>query len=66
MYRTLTLNGRTWKVSVTVSGQDDVLDASSSSASAQDFTDKKDYVATQVGNPEKGPDAPNKKYYDPR
>jgi len=30
-----------------------------------DFTDKKDFVATQVGNPE-GPDKPNKKYYDPR
>lgn len=29
------------------------------------FTDKKDYVATQVGNPE-GKDKPNKKYYDPR
>ncbi|KAI9702167.1 MAG: Fructose-bisphosphate aldolase 1 [Bogoriella megaspora] len=26
---------------------------------------KKDYVMTQVGNPE-GPDKPNKKYYDPR
>lgn len=36
------------------------------SAVITDFTDKKDYVATQVGNPEKGPDAPNKKYYDPR
>jgi fructose-bisphosphate aldolase class II len=30
------------------------------------FKAKKDYVDTQVGNPEKGPDAPNKKYYDPR
>ena len=26
---------------------------------------KKDYVSTQVGNPE-GEDKPNKKYYDPR
>jgi fructose-bisphosphate aldolase class II len=26
---------------------------------------KKDYLATQVGNPD-GPDKPNKKYYDPR
>ncbi|MBQ5814792.1 MAG: class II fructose-bisphosphate aldolase [Flavobacteriales bacterium] len=26
---------------------------------------KKDYLQTQIGNPE-GPDAPNKKYYDPR
>ncbi|KAI8064492.1 fructose-bisphosphate aldolase, class II [Gongronella butleri] len=29
------------------------------------FQAKKDYVATQVGNPE-GADKPNKKYYDPR
>ncbi|KAL8293237.1 hypothetical protein RQP46_000931 [Phenoliferia psychrophenolica] len=29
------------------------------------FGKKKDYLATQVGNPEK-PDGPNKKYYDPR
>jgi len=29
------------------------------------FNKKKDYVATQVGNPE-GSDKPNKKYYDPR
>lgn len=29
IYRTLTLNGHTWKVSETVSRQDDVLDASS-------------------------------------
>ncbi|RNC84084.1 MAG: class II fructose-bisphosphate aldolase [Winogradskyella sp.] len=27
--------------------------------------DKKDYLQTQIGNPE-GPDSPNKKYYDPR
>lgn len=27
--------------------------------------DKKDYLQGQIGNPE-GPDAPNKKYYDPR
>ncbi|OEY71883.1 class II fructose-bisphosphate aldolase [Salegentibacter salarius] len=27
--------------------------------------DKKDYLATQIGNPE-GSDVPNKKYYDPR
>ena len=27
--------------------------------------DKKDYLASQIGNPE-GPDSPNKKYYDPR
>jgi fructose-bisphosphate aldolase class II len=26
---------------------------------------KKDFLATQVGNPD-GPDKPNKKYYDPR
>ncbi|EEB92612.1 hypothetical protein MPER_08852, partial [Moniliophthora perniciosa FA553] len=26
---------------------------------------KKDYLQSQVGNPE-GPDKPNKKYYDPR
>ncbi|KAK5139015.1 Fructose-bisphosphate aldolase 1 [Rachicladosporium monterosium] len=26
---------------------------------------KKDYVSTQVGNPD-GKDKPNKKYYDPR
>lgn len=29
------------------------------------YTDKKDYLQGQLGNPE-GPDAPNKKYYDPR
>ena len=29
------------------------------------FTDKKDYVKSQIGNPE-GEDQPNKKYYDPR
>jgi len=29
------------------------------------FTKKKDYIQTQVGNPE-GEDKPNKKYYDPR
>jgi len=29
------------------------------------FNKKKDYVATQVGNPD-GADKPNKKYYDPR
>jgi len=29
------------------------------------FTDKKDYVKSQIGNPE-GKDNPNKKYYDPR
>ncbi len=28
-------------------------------------TDKKDYLQSQIGNPE-GEDAPNKKYYDPR
>ena len=27
--------------------------------------DKADYLKSQIGNPE-GPDAPNKKYYDPR
>ena len=27
--------------------------------------EKKDYLMSQVGNPEK-PDGPNKKYYDPR
>jgi fructose-bisphosphate aldolase, class II len=27
--------------------------------------DKKDYLQTQIGNPD-GPDSPNKKYYDPR
>jgi len=26
---------------------------------------KKDYVSSQVGNPD-GPDKPNKKYFDPR
>jgi len=26
---------------------------------------KKDYVSSQIGNPE-GPDKPNKKYFDPR
>ncbi|KAJ7477261.1 hypothetical protein B0H11DRAFT_2030463 [Mycena galericulata] len=32
----------------------------------RDFViNKKDYIHTQVGNPE-GPDKPNKKYYDPR
>ncbi|KAJ7896067.1 hypothetical protein B0H14DRAFT_3081167 [Mycena olivaceomarginata] len=35
-------------------------------AGIRDFvTNKKDYLQTQVGNPE-GPDKPNKKYYDPR
>jgi fructose-bisphosphate aldolase, class II len=29
------------------------------------FAKKKDYLATQVGNPE-GEDKPNKKHYDPR
>lgn len=29
------------------------------------FAKKKDYLATQVGNPE-GDDKPNKKHYDPR
>lgn len=29
------------------------------------YTDKKDYLQGQLGNPE-GPEAPNKKYYDPR
>lgn len=29
------------------------------------YTEFKDYVATQIGNPE-GTDVPNKKYYDPR
>lgn len=29
------------------------------------YTSKKDYLQGQLGNPE-GPDAPNKKYYDPR
>jgi fructose-bisphosphate aldolase class II len=29
------------------------------------FSDNKDYVATQIGNPD-GEDLPNKKYYDPR
>jgi fructose-bisphosphate aldolase class II len=29
------------------------------------FSKRKDYLATQVGNPE-GADKPNKKYYDPR
>lgn len=29
------------------------------------FADNKDYLATQIGNPE-GDDQPNKKYYDPR
>lgn len=29
------------------------------------FAAKKDYLATQVGNPD-GEDKPNKKYYDPR
>ncbi|PWN26735.1 fructose 1,6-bisphosphate aldolase [Jaminaea rosea] len=33
----------------------------------RDFVlNKKDYLMSQVGNPEKGPDAPNKKFYDPR
>ena len=27
--------------------------------------DKKDYLQSQIGNPN-GPDEPNKKYYDPR
>jgi fructose-bisphosphate aldolase class II len=27
--------------------------------------DKKDYISSQIGNPE-GNDIPNKKYYDPR
>lgn len=32
----------------------------------RDFVlNKKDYIATQVGNPD-GADKPNKKYYDPR
>ncbi len=35
-------------------------------AGVRDYmNDKKDYLATQIGNPE-GEDAPNKKYYDPR
>ncbi|KAJ7667479.1 hypothetical protein DFH06DRAFT_1280487 [Mycena polygramma] len=35
-------------------------------AGIRDFVlNKKDYLHTQVGNPE-GPDKPNKKYYDPR
>ncbi|KAJ7283258.1 hypothetical protein C8J57DRAFT_731117 [Mycena rebaudengoi] len=35
-------------------------------AGIRDFVlNKKDYLATQVGNPD-GPDKPNKKYYDPR
>lgn len=29
------------------------------------FDAKKDYIQSQIGNPE-GPDSPNKKYYDPR
>ena len=29
------------------------------------YTEFKDYVATQIGNPQ-GEDVPNKKYYDPR
>jgi len=29
------------------------------------YEDKRDYLQTQLGNPE-GPEAPNKKYYDPR
>ncbi len=29
------------------------------------FDEKKDYIQSQIGNPE-GPEAPNKKYYDPR
>lgn len=29
------------------------------------MTDKKDYISSQIGNPE-GADIPNKKYYDPR
>ncbi|HLW56267.1 MAG TPA: class II fructose-bisphosphate aldolase, partial [Bacteriovoracaceae bacterium] len=29
------------------------------------YEDKKDYLQAQLGNPE-GPEAPNKKYYDPR
>ena len=29
------------------------------------FAEYKDYVATQIGNPD-GDDLPNKKYYDPR
>ncbi len=33
---------------------------------SQDFVlKKKDYLLTQVGNPD-GPDKPNKKFYDPR
>ncbi|GAA5894269.1 hypothetical protein JCM8208_002392 [Rhodotorula glutinis] len=30
------------------------------------FLSKQDFLKSQVGNPEKGPDAPNKKYADPR
>jgi fructose-bisphosphate aldolase class II len=29
------------------------------------MNDKKDYISSQIGNPE-GNDIPNKKYYDPR
>ena len=29
------------------------------------YKEKKDYLQTQLGNPE-GPDKPNKKFYDPR
>jgi fructose-bisphosphate aldolase class II len=29
------------------------------------YESKKDYLQGQIGNPD-GPDAPNKKYYDPR
>jgi fructose-bisphosphate aldolase class II len=29
------------------------------------FNDKKEYLKSQIGNPE-GEDKPNKKYYDPR
>ena len=29
------------------------------------MNDKSEYLKSQIGNPE-GPDAPNKKYYDPR
>ena len=29
------------------------------------MSDKKEYLAAQIGNPE-GDDVPNKKYYDPR
>jgi len=29
------------------------------------YDEKKDYLQCQIGNPD-GPDAPNKKYYDPR